>query len=224
MTPRRQQLAAALGAAFAVLTVAVWAKAAVIGVDDWVWRLTLRLRVDALVSAARLVTLVFSPPVTSAALAAVAVAVSRRQRSTRPLVAAVLTGLAMAVLTRGLKALLARPGPGSEGVERLNGAYPSGHTASLIVCGGAIVLLLGWARRRVAWAALGGLSLLVVTGLIYAHQHWLSDVVGSLLLASALLLCFGRRLTPAGQVDQATAPDVARPGDLGRQGASWSHG
>lgn len=224
MTPRRQQLAAASGAAFAVLTVAVWAKAPVVGVDDWVWRLSLRLRVDALVSVARLVTLVFSPPVTSVALAAVAVVVSRRRRSTRPLVAAVLTGLSMAVLTRGLKLLLARPGPGSDDVGQLNGAYPSGHTASLIVCGGAIVLLLGWARRRVAWTVLAGVSLLVMTSLIYAHQHWLSDVVGSLLLASALLLCFSRRLTQAGQVDRVTAPGVARPGDLDRQGASWSHG
>ncbi len=217
MTRRRRYLAGALAVAFVLLTAAVYVRTPVVAVDDRVWRLSLRLRVDALVGAARVVTALFSPPVTLSALLVVAVVVSVRRRSGRPLLWAAVAAAAMAVVTRGLKLALARPGPGSLDVQKLNGAYPSGHTASLVVCGGAIVLLLGLRHVRTAWMTFGVVVLLVVSCLWYAHQHWLSDIVGSVLLSSVLLLWLERRLAGDPRRQQASFRRQS-------QGASWRDG
>ncbi len=191
---RRQRLAVVLAGACVALTAAVGTRAAVINVDNWVWRTSLNLKVDPLVNAARVVTTIFSPPVTVSVLLLVAAAASRRQASWRPLLWAGVAATAMAVGTQALKMWLGRPGPGSLAAEKLNGAYPSGHTASLVLCGGAVVLVLGLHALRTAWLSLAGLVLLVIGCLVYAHQHWLSDILGSLLLSGAILLWLAPRL------------------------------
>jgi len=195
LSGRRTWLVGALTAAFVLLTVAAHRPGPVVRLDESLWQLSLRLRVDWLVSAARAVTAVLSPPVSLAALLVVAGVVSARRSSTAPLVSAAIVAAVMALLTRGLKVMLGRPGPGSLDTHKVVGAYPSGHTSTLLVAGGAIVLLLGLRHVRAAWLTVGAVVLLLVSCLVYAHQHWLSDIVGSALMAAVVLLCLERRLT-----------------------------
>ena len=72
-------------------------------------------------------------------------------------------------------------------------SYPSGHVVGAVLLTGTLVLLLD--RLRCAkWLKLcGGGLLFALTGVIiwqriYLAHHWLSDIIGSLLLASAWLL------------------------------------
>lgn len=63
------------------------------------------------------------------------------------------------------------------------GAFPSGHTSTAIVC--AFLLLRPYTgRRRLAYAVWVGL---VSCGLILLNYHWLSDVVGAWLLGAFVL-------------------------------------
>src|SRR5213076_2968480 len=82
-----------------------------------------------------------------------------------------------------LKPLLAVPGPTRNSLGDHGGAFPSGHTTSTLVC---VALLLVWVGRprtvtgRVAVNAL--LVAVVGMAVIYLNFHFLSDVVGGVLL------------------------------------------
>ena len=116
--------------------------------------------------------------------------VSWRWRDPGPLVVAV---PAIVVLTTTVlvgKAVIDRAAPGFDAVVQHDGSYPSGHTATALVCAGVlaeIVSRLRPHRRRVAWGVAACWTLLVVLGLLWLHFHWLSDVVGSVLLGSLVL-------------------------------------
>ncbi len=113
-----------------------------------------------------------------------------RHRRLGPLVLAL---PALAVLTATVllgKAVIDRPAPGFEAVVGHDGYYRSGHTATALVCAGVlaeVVSRLRPHRRRAAWAVVACWTLLVALGLLWLHFHWLSDVVGSVLLGSLLL-------------------------------------
>ncbi len=100
---------------------------------------------------------------------------------------------AVAVLTATVllgKAVIDRPSPGYAYVFAHDGSYPSGHTATALVCAGVLAELVSRLRphrRRAAWATAAGWTLLVVLALLWLHFHWLSDVVGSVLLGSLVL-------------------------------------
>lgn len=73
----------------------------------------------------------------------------------------------------------------------LNGTFPSGHALrATFFCSFLAVLL--WSRDGLLgrWASLGMVILALVIGFtrLYIGDHWLSDVVGGLLLGSAIAL------------------------------------
>ena len=97
--------------------------------------------------------------------------------------------LTLAVLA--LKALLHRPGPPGSPQDLLLGYYPSGHTATAVVCAGTLALLASrrrprWRSRFVAASALW--SVVVAASMVYHGYHWLTDVLGGLLLGTLVLL------------------------------------
>jgi membrane-associated phospholipid phosphatase len=102
-------------------------------------------------------------------------------------------------------------------VDWLTGAhgfsFPSGHAATSALVAGTLAWLLSylvqarWARLG-AFAVLASWAVLVAVSRLYLGVHWISDILGSWLLAGAWLaglLAAQHRLVPARRPDSATA-------------------
>ncbi|HEU5034237.1 MAG TPA: phosphatase PAP2 family protein [Mycobacteriales bacterium] len=181
---------------FAVLLGLVVAGAGVTTVDAWVQHSVDAHRNQTLTTACRYLTDVLQPAVDALLLAAGALLLARSRRRLLPLVAGGFVGWVMAVVVIATKHGVGRPAPhpGSSG-DGLS--FPSGHTASVLVCLGTLALLTRlwrprWTRRLLA--AVGVLTLLVAAALTYDNFHWLSDCVASILLGVGLLALLDRWL------------------------------
>ena len=171
-------------------------------------------------------TSVANPPVTMALLLIVATLWAIWSRTPWPVVAAAPAVVALTLTVLVGKWLLARQGPpGSDPVDIL-GAYPSGHTATALVCTGTLAVLV--ARRQPQYRR--GLTLavtvwttLVAWSLLWLHFHWLCDVLGAAVLGVLLLWLIYRwpwyLVAPPGRrseiTDEGTGsqePVVPRPG------------
>lgn len=131
-----------------------------------------------------------------------------RTRRWAPLVlAGSAVGLLIVTVLLG-KGLIARPGPAATKVFGDFGSYPSGHTATALVCAGVVAELVSEARpalRRRARAVAAGWTLLVAASLLWLHFHWLSDVVGSMLAGSLVLWLLLRWPLRLGGTPQSSA-------------------
>ncbi|HEX2805765.1 MAG TPA: phosphatase PAP2 family protein [Kineosporiaceae bacterium] len=126
------------------------------------------------------------PPVAASLLAVGVVVVCLVRRSLRPAVLAGGCGLLTAAITLTAKAVLGRSDPHATAAGH-GGSFPSGHTASLMLCVGLAVFLL-WPRgSRWGWLIPGFAAATMGTALVIEAAHWASDVVGGGLLASAVL-------------------------------------
>ena len=146
-------------------------------------------------------------------LAVVAAVLAVRQRSVRPLLAAAAgAGLLLAIVIPA-KIIIARPGPGLDGVPAGGlGYFPSGHTSTACVCYSIAVFLLiagraGWIRGA-ALAGLAAVWLLVGAALVWCDYHWATDVLAGWALSAlivwlALRARLPRRLSPAGRAGRA---------------------
>lgn len=117
------------------------------------------------------------------ALAAGAV-LSRRRRSLVPLALIVGAYLLVAGVASATKAGLARPQPlPLPGVP--GRAFPSGHAAQATVVFGALALMAGGARwvRVLVAGVVGAVSV----ALLWRQAHWLTDMVGGVVLGAACL-------------------------------------
>lgn len=184
--------AAVLALSLAVLTTLVATGGPSVSLDRWVDETLPRRGGGAapLHFAAEAITTVANPPLTLVLLLAAVALWAMRSRTMWPVVAAApaVVGLTVTVLVG--KWLLARPGPpGSDPVDIL-GAYPSGHTATALVCTGTLAVL--FARRHAPYRrglalAVAGWTTLVAWSLLWLHHHWFSDVLGGALLGALLL-------------------------------------
>jgi len=194
-----------------------------------------------------LVVDIATPALCVAAVAAVSAALCLHRGRWAPLA---LSGPALALLTGTVllgKSVIPRSGPVAREMASDLGYYPSGHTATALVCAGLLAEIASrkWpGRRRQAWAAAAAWTLLVAASLLWLHFHWLSDVVGSMFLGSLLLwlllrwpLRLGPRVAPgaghgAGHgADHGDAPGVdpgvgsgVDPGADPRVGPQTRHG
>jgi undecaprenyl-diphosphatase len=121
---------------------------------------------------------------------AVAGAVSIRRRSATAIRVVAPPVLVEAAAVLILKAALGRVGPPGSALPHPLGLYPSGHTATALVCTGALTALIAtmrpeWTRRlRVATVVW---TVLIAASLVLLRYHWLTDVIGSLLLGLLIL-------------------------------------
>jgi membrane-associated phospholipid phosphatase len=187
---------AVLALGFLVLTVGVWTKGSFLRLD---------LFVDSHVPgrddgpqvlhdvAMGVITLA-NPPDTTVALLVVALGWGLLSRSWWPVLASAPAVLAMASTVLLVKWLVDRPGPPGSGPVGSFGAFPSGHTATALVCAATLAALVGFVRprwRTAARVAAAAWALLVGGSVVWVHYHLLTDVLGSFLLGSLVLwLCY----------------------------------
>lgn len=180
-------LAAVAAVAFLVLTVLVAADATRdldVAARDWfrpddVWGQT-QIRVDVVVEGLK-------PRNMVPFLALVAVVACVRRRSWRPAAyVALLAGVAGA-LTMATKVIVERPDPHQD-MTAVGGSYPSGHTVTVLVCLGAALLVLQQRPRWWEWVVVVLAGTGMGLALLLQAAHWLTDVVGGLLLGVAVLV------------------------------------
>lgn len=135
---------------------------------------------------------VVAPPVLAAGL--VVHAFTDARRGDRP-GGAVPRAVVAVVLLLGtvlvMKQLIGRPGPYDPVLRDGHGGYfPSGHTATAVVCYGSALLPPAGRRATRRWVrgAAVLLALLTGAGLLWSGYHWLSDVVAGYALSTAIVL------------------------------------
>jgi undecaprenyl-diphosphatase len=105
------------------------------------------------------------------------------------LVAFLVAELLSSFLSALLKALVGRPRPPDGVVHPVGSSFPSGHASYGAVTCIALVLLFTSPDRRTRW---WGLATLGITGMAwsrtYLQVHWLSDVIGGVLLGAGIVL------------------------------------
>lgn len=134
-----------------------------------------------------------------------------RDRSVRPLLAAVVGVVLLLGIVIPAKILIGRAGPGLPPVAHgAMGVFPSGHTATSSVCLGLGVLLLArglpaWIRRSVL-TGMTAACFLVGVALIWGDYHWFTDVIAgwalAILIVMAALRATGLSGDPGRPVDR----------------------
>lgn len=128
-------------------------------------------------------------------LAVVVLLCWRRTRSWRPVLLAGAAVFTLNLLVLVLKVGLGRGQPGFADPSFFVGgmAYPSGHTANIVLVYGLAVYLLGRYLRvsqrtyAVGWLLVAGLSLLMVAVSMTLNWHWFADLVAGLLVGGVVL-------------------------------------
>ena len=189
MRVRRLPLLFWLGAGVYVLLTILVATRVLDGLDRDVFHVAEHHRRHSLYAAADHFTDVFSPAVDTAVLAVGAAGLAWRRRRPALFVAAVLSAGAMAAIVLSTKAALGRPLPYTKPGHHAD-AFPSGHTATFLVCLGTLALLATTRRRDRRPALLSAVGIgttAVAASLVYDGFHWLTDTVASASLGVSLL-------------------------------------
>jgi undecaprenyl-diphosphatase len=136
-------------------------------------------------------------------LAAVAITIAVRRRSWRPVLVAGSAELAWLLIVGALKVLFARPAPvvgnpsfyegGLWRLGEMGVSYPSGHAAEVFLIYGTAVHLIhrytATSQNRVQLLRIlvGALAINTVVVSFWLGWHWLTDLVGGLLVGAFLL-------------------------------------
>lgn len=128
-------------------------------------------------------------------LALVVWACCRRQRSWRPAVIAAGSVFVLNLVVLVLKVGLGRgqPAPADPAFFIGGMAYPSGHTANIVLVYGLVVYLLGRyyglsrAEHFALWSAVAALSVLMVVVSLSLNWHWFADLIAGLIVGGAVL-------------------------------------
>jgi undecaprenyl-diphosphatase len=138
-----------------------------------------------------------------------------RRRTWRPLalLAAAYVGADLAF--NAVKELVGRPRPPAAILLKpvAGPSFPSGHATQAVAVYGMLAALLAaatpsWARKVAAWAAAVVIVGVVPVSRLYLGAHWLTDVLGGLVLGAAWLFAL---LTSVRTIDQLRAHRADQP-------------
>jgi len=126
-----------------------------------------------------------------------ALVISIRFKSWRPLNLAFLSLIGLNLVVGALKIIIGRSKP-LDGVDNFDvsgiGSYPSGHAANAILTWGVLAYLIyRYTHRAIHRATFLAVTVSIVTGVVavvslYRNTHWLSDLIGGVLIGAALLV------------------------------------
>ncbi|MEQ8558998.1 MAG: phosphatase PAP2 family protein [Henriciella sp.] len=178
-------------AALAGLGLLVHSGAAITGLDQALSDAVIALRNPPLDWLVVLVTL-FGDATALTLIAVSVVLILLVRRAWWPATACATAFILTPLIVKGVKVLVGRPRPTADlyaGVETFS--FPSGHMTNSTVIYGALAIFAMHAltrmRGRLAVAAFTLLIMLIGFSRVYLGAHWPSDVVGAVLLASAML-------------------------------------
>ncbi|MGE3835761.1 MAG: phosphatase PAP2 family protein, partial [Acidimicrobiia bacterium] len=185
-------LAVALALAFVALAGTTAVSAGPGALDDWGHRAAIEMRSPAATAFFEIVTHLGAGLVVSVAALGVAAVIWRRC----PVLASLIlfAGMARPLLSMVLKESVARPRPdGDVLVHPSSASFPSGHTFAAVVFWGMLPLVVAAVTsHRVARVASVGVAVVAVAlvgaSRVYLGAHWLTDVVGSVLVGGACLV------------------------------------
>ena len=134
--------------------------------------------------------------VSGIALLIVALYISRRFRTWRPINLGIISFLGLNAVVGAFKYALGRTKPrvGFDILHAGGMSYPSGHASNAIFIWGVVAYLIyryanvNRYRGRLAGASVGLLALTVCSVSLIRNTHWFSDLFGGLLLGAALLV------------------------------------
>jgi membrane-associated phospholipid phosphatase len=119
----------------------------------------------------------------------------RRDRSWRPAVVCVVSVFFLNLVVGILKVVLGRESPHTADPAFFVGglAYPSGHTANVVMVYGLVAYLLmhygqvGRRARVALWSSVCFLGVLMTFTSLLEHWHWFTDLIAGLLVGGAVL-------------------------------------
>jgi undecaprenyl-diphosphatase len=184
----------ALGAVFAEVTEAVMDQDDLTVLDRPVLAWLAAHRTPAMTQAQIGITNLGGAVTLTVLLTATAALVAVRLRSWRPVVLTAIAAGGIQLLVFAIKTFIARPRPLPSGrlVEAGGFSYPSGHSASAVVCFGMLAWLVCLLTTRAqiratAWLAAGLLTIAVGLSRAYLGVHYPSDIIGGWILGAAWL-------------------------------------
>jgi membrane-associated phospholipid phosphatase len=193
LSPRGRTWLALLSAALFLVLVDVFIQGPLVKLDLWVIQFDGQKTFPALDRAAWIYDKAGQRSVLFPLLLVVAGVLSWRHRSWRPVCLAAFTFVSLNLVVGAMKVLIGRAQTETGSVDVLSGGviFPSGHSSNMVLTGGLIIYLLRrYTERppvRLLTIVVSVATTLTCATSIYIGSHWVSDLIGGMLVGGLLL-------------------------------------
>ena len=135
----------------------------------------------------RLISIIAEPIVVLIVAMAISVNLYLTKRKSKAILLAS-TSIFAGIVVTILKKLIKSPRPLTCLVQETSYSFPSGHTTFAVVFCGLMVYLFSAAKNRTQANILAVLTIFIVAlSRLYLQVHWLTDIIGGLVIGSAIL-------------------------------------